>query len=81
MVNFGFFRESVTDMKCGSDLILAKYIEGQPTQYRCPNGFIMNQFRGAPFVPWPDYTEGTSAELGVAIGQFKSSFVDLEAKE
>lgn len=81
MLNFGFFRESVTDMKCGSDLILAKFIEGQPAKYRCPKGFIMNQFSGAPFVPWPDYIEGESAELGAVISQYKNSFVDLEEKE
>jgi hypothetical protein len=32
-------------------------------------------------VPWPDYIEGESAELGAVISQYKNSFVDIEEKE
>ncbi|WP_411961242.1 hypothetical protein ACK3BE_32430 (plasmid) [Pseudomonas mandelii] len=69
MVNFEVFRSEVHDMKCESDIIIANYVEGEPAKYRCPTGFLFNQFGGAPFAPWPDYTEGSSADLGQALGE------------
>ncbi|ECZ2944977.1 hypothetical protein F7T25_15970 [Salmonella enterica] len=69
MVSFGFFRDQVKDMRCDSDVILARWDmrEGTPVVYRCPKAYVLNGYSGAPFVPWPDYTEGVSVDLGKAL--------------
>ena len=69
MVSFGFFRDQVKDMHCDSDVILARWDmrEGTPVIYRCPKAYMLNGYSSAPFVPWPDYTEGVSVDLGKAL--------------
>ncbi|HGY1948833.1 TPA: hypothetical protein ACNVO8_004308 [Escherichia coli] len=69
MVSFGFFRDQVKDMRCDSDVILARWDmhEGTPVVYRCPKAYVLNGYSSSPFVPWPDYTEGASVDLGKAL--------------
>ncbi|WP_394817255.1 MULTISPECIES: hypothetical protein, partial [Citrobacter freundii complex] len=69
MVAFGFFRDQVKDMHCDADVILARWDEkaNSPVVYRCPKAYLLNRFASAPFVPWPDYTEGESEDLGRAL--------------
>ncbi|MBA4953740.1 hypothetical protein H2O03_32915 [Pseudomonas aeruginosa] len=69
MVAFGFFRDQVKDMHCDADVILARWDEkaNSPVAYRCPKVYLLNRFASAPFVPWPDYTEGESEDLGRAL--------------
>lgn len=78
MVAFEYFRDQVTDMKCDSAVILAKYEPGKPVRYRCPTSVIFNRFGSAPFVPWPDYTEGDSKQLAQAVEQMKREAIQGE---
>ena len=50
-------------------MILARWDEkaNSPVVYRCPKAYLLNRFASAPFVPWPDYTEGESEDLGRAL--------------
>ena len=70
VVNFEFFRDQVTDIKCDSSMILARLETpetGAAITYRCPTISILNRQSSAPFVPWPNYKEGSSMELGTAM--------------
>lgn len=69
MLNFEFFREQVPEIKCGSDVVLARFEKREvpAVAYRCPTLFLLNRFSTTPFVPWPDYQEGVSKDLGKAI--------------
>ncbi len=82
-VDFSFFREQVKDMHCDSDIVLFRGDLGQsgePVQYRCPHAFLLNRFASNPFVPWPDYSEGVSADLGTALNEtFKDAHTPAEA--
>jgi len=73
MVNYGAIKQmaEITDMPdCKSDIVLAHYEYGQPVVYRCPKAYVLNALTSNPFVPWPDYIEGTSVQLGQAMDQF-----------
>lgn len=73
MVNYGAIKQiaEITDMPdCKSDIVLAHYEKGQPVVYRCPKAYVLNPMTSNPFVPWPDYIEGTSVQLGQAMDQF-----------
>lgn len=68
-IGFSLFENDVTDMKCDASILLAK-IDAQskgPIDYRCPTLFVLNPYSTTPFVPWPDYTEGTSKQLSVLL--------------
>lgn len=78
MVAFDYFRDQVTDMKCDSAVILAKYKPGEPVRYRCPTSVILNRFSSVPFVPWPDYNEGESEQLARAIEQVRGEAIQVE---
>jgi len=69
MVSFVFFRDQVKDMRCDSDVILARWDRSADSAvvYRCPKAYLLNRYAAAPFVPWPDYTEGSSADLAAAL--------------
>lgn len=41
-------------------------IEGSEAVYRCPTSIVYGPFSDAPFIPWPAYMEGRSAELKAA---------------
>ncbi|MBF8643121.1 hypothetical protein [Pseudomonas luteola] len=73
MVNYGAIKQmaEITDMPdCKSDIVLAHYEYGKPVVYRCPKAYVLNALTSNPFVPWPDYIEGTSVQLGQAMDQF-----------
>jgi hypothetical protein len=73
MVNYGAIRQmtEITDMPdCKSDIVLAHYEQGQPVVYRCPKAYVLNGMTSSPFIPWPDYIEGSSVQLGQAMDQF-----------
>lgn len=75
MVNFDAFRSEVQDIECDSSILLARFEKretGSAVVYRCPTLMILNRNASAPFVPWPNYTEGSSMELGKAIDAIKA---------
>jgi len=68
-VIFEFFRDEVKDMHCDSGLVLFQWDRSpdSPVRYRCPTGYILNRHSSLPFMPWPDYHEGYSADLAAAL--------------
>jgi len=68
-VTFEFFRDEVNDMHCEASRILIQWDHSpdSPVRYRCPRGYMLNRHASLPFLPWPDYSEGYSADLAVAL--------------
>jgi len=68
-VLFDAFREEVSDMHCEAGRILIQWDHSpdSPVRYRCPRGYMLNRHASLPFLPWPDYSEGYSADLAVAL--------------
>jgi len=68
-VLFDAFREEVNDMHCEAGQILIQWDHSpdSPIRYRCPRGYLLNRHASLPFLPWPDYSEGYSADLAVAL--------------
>jgi len=68
-VTFEFFRDEVKDMHCDSGLVLFQWDRSpdSPVRYRCPRGYMLNRHSSLPFMPWPNYSEGYSADLAAAL--------------
>jgi len=68
-VLFDAFREEVNDMHCEASRILIRWDHSpdSPVRYRCPRGYMLNRHASMSFMPWPDYSEGYSADLAVAL--------------
>jgi len=68
-VLFDAFRSEVNDMHCEASRILIQWDQSPdtPVRYRCPRGYMLNRHASLPFLPWPDYSEGYSADLTVAL--------------
>lgn len=63
----------ISDMtNCNASIVLIRISDSGAMEYRRPTIMIFNSLSSQPFVPWPDYTEGTSQQLGDAIRDFKS---------
>lgn len=82
MVNWSLFREQgrVTDIQCESDILVVKGLDSDSATYRCPHDgtMVMGRFSGAPFVPWPAYTEGTSHQLAVEVRKMQRSAINVQ---
>lgn len=68
--NVGLLREiaDLSDMKdCKSNIALMQYREAGPINYRCPSLLVLGRDTQQPFIPWPDYVEGSSQGLADAI--------------
>lgn len=65
----------INDMpECESPIALVQFrTEPGPIAYRCPRNLLFNRHTSQPFSPWPDYVEGTSSDLAIAIGAASSS--------
>jgi len=74
-VLFEAFRDEVNDMHCEASRILIRWDHSpdSPVQYRCPRGYMLNRHASLPFLPWPDYSEGYSADLAVALHEMLES--------
>ncbi|MFI8432060.1 hypothetical protein [Pseudomonas sp. NPDC078863] len=67
------------DMKtCSSGVALVQFRDTDPLAYRCPTSVLFNQHSQQPFTPWPDYVEGSSEDLAVAVRDIKAA-VEHEA--
>lgn len=63
----------ISDMaNCDASIVLVRNSDSGAMEYRCPTIMIVNRHSSQPFVPWPDYTEGSSQQLGDAIRDIKS---------
>jgi hypothetical protein len=49
------------DVQCSSMVFVR--ITPQTAVYRCPKTFVLGQYTGKPFAPWPSYEEGESVTL------------------
>lgn len=74
-VSLAIMRDQVHDMQCRSDIVLARWnqSEGTPVVYRCPHEITLNSFSSTPFIPWPGYRQGESADLAKAMGEILKS--------
>jgi hypothetical protein len=70
LVNLSRLRllEAVPDIDCDSPLLLISRTTSSLVRYRCPTSLLFGSLTQYPFLPWPDYTEGHSADLGRALG-------------
>ncbi|QRD62685.1 hypothetical protein H8Z72_22570 (plasmid) [Xanthomonas citri pv. citri] len=74
-VALDFFRDKVKDVDCADAILIIEPVVEQGTgvpsavTYRCPRGYVINRLAVHPFMPWPDYDEGTSADLAAALAE------------
>lgn len=61
-----------------SGVALVRFRDTGPLAYRCPTSVLFNQDSQQPFTPWPDYVEGISEDLAVAVRDIKAA-VEHEA--
>lgn len=74
--NVGMIREiaDLSDMKaCTSSIALVQFRDAGPITYRCPSLLMFGRDTQQPFIPWPDYVEGSSQNLADAIGIVKDA--------
>lgn len=69
MANLGYLRESgeVSDVQCPADLVIVKDVRSGRGAYRCPTVFVLGKFTDKPFIPWPGYIDGESAQMAAAV--------------
>lgn len=63
---------------CASGVALVQFRDTGPLAYRCPTSVLFNQDSQQPFTLWPDYVEGRSEDLAVAVRDIKAA-VEHEA--
>ena len=74
MANLGFLREAgeAKDVACTADLVIVKGIKSGVGAYRCPTVLVLGKFSDKPFIPWPGYVEGESAQMAMAISKMQA---------
>ena len=62
--SLAYLRNHVKGRACDSDLIEIRWDGSihEPVLYRCPK-YLLSAHTMVPFLPWPDYTEGSSVDL------------------
>ncbi|EIZ1086013.1 hypothetical protein MPI44_004561 [Klebsiella oxytoca] len=84
VLNFGFVSQmtKINDVECESGMIAVNLaVKKQPTEWRCPQGFVLLGVSSKPFIPWPTYTTGKSLELTDAIHTMMDSAQDATKKK
>ncbi|PSL90758.1 hypothetical protein [Pseudomonas sp. R9.37] len=78
-VSLGFVRDQVHDMRCNADVVLTQWDkdESSPVVYRCPTTIMLNPYSSTPFVPWPSYYQGESADLARVMADFLKDAKDI----
>jgi hypothetical protein len=78
-----FVADQVKDMPpCYRKAILVRWKPGdKQAVYRCPDDdiFVLNGSTLNPYLPWPNYTEGSSADLAVALNKAVRNAKPLKA--
>lgn len=71
VANVGFMQElaQIKDMpNCERGVAFVQYREDDgPLTYRCPTSLMFGALTSQPFAPWPDFEDGESLDLAVAI--------------
>lgn len=65
--------EHVKDVNCAQPVIVVRGVDSDTATFRCPGPLVIGPYSARPFVPWPDYTEGESKQLAVAIKTLPST--------
>ncbi|WP_243211076.1 hypothetical protein JQ760_028445 (plasmid) [Klebsiella pneumoniae] len=84
VLNFGFVSQmtQINDVECESGIMAVNLADkNQPTEWRCPQGFVLLGMSSKPFIPWPTYTTGKSLELTDAIHTMMDSAQDATKKK
>lgn len=55
------------DVQCERDVLLIHYNKGGKSDWRCPKSIMLMGDSAHPFVPWPDYRQGSSRYLTEAL--------------
>jgi hypothetical protein len=78
-VSLGFVRDQVHDMECSADVVLTHWdhAENSPVVYRCPTTIMLNPYSSTPFIPWPSYHQGESADLARVMTEFLKDAKDI----
>lgn len=64
------------DLLCESYAIVR--IDGDDAIYRCPTYMVFGPYSETPFIPWPAYVEGRSAELKAALDALLANAVVMQ---
>lgn len=78
-ISLGFVRDQVKDMQCNADVVLTQWdrAESGPVVYRCPTTIMLNPYSSTPFIPWPSYYQGESADLARVMAEFLKDAKDI----
>ncbi|WP_241382143.1 MULTISPECIES: hypothetical protein, partial [Enterobacteriaceae] len=68
------------DIDCSRPAMIVHYSKGVPTDWRCPTSIMLMAYSSYPFLPWPEYSHGTSQSLTVVIDTFMENAVNLSQK-
>ncbi len=76
--DLGVFQKEygVDDLLCESYAIVR--IDGDDAIYRCPTYMVFGPYSETPFIPWPAYVEGRSAELKAALDALLANAVVMQ---
>ncbi|MBB3221673.1 hypothetical protein [Pseudoduganella umbonata] len=73
----GYLDASIAEeagVPCARGFILVRLEpDRREATYRCPSNIVFGDYLDQPFVPWPSYREGSSAELPLAIRRLQES--------
>ncbi|EIH4298303.1 hypothetical protein CE700_002692 [Escherichia coli] len=68
------------DIDCSRPAMIVHYSKGVPTDWRCPTSIMLMADSSYPFLPWPEYSHGSSQSLTVVIDTLMESAVNLSKK-
>lgn len=66
---------------CTSGVALVRFRDTGPLAYRCPTSVLFKQDSQQPFTSWPDYVEGSSEDLEVAVRDIKAAVVHEASRQ
>ncbi|WP_426577265.1 hypothetical protein ACP179_03275 [Xenorhabdus stockiae] len=81
ILNSGYmFRAAnIKDIPCEKGMMLINLVEkNEPTEWRCPQNFVLMGNTSKPLLPWPSYTTGKSIELTTAIHTIMDNAVNTD---
>ncbi|ENM2127071.1 hypothetical protein AB6W13_004153 [Escherichia coli] len=68
------------DIDCARPAMIVHYSKGVPTDWRCPTSIMLMAYSSYPFLPWPEYSHGTSQSLTAVLDTFMENAVNLSKK-
>ena len=70
----------VADVDCRHNTLIVKGVGKDILSYRCPSNELaaMGKFTRTPIYPWPEYTQGKSIQLAIAINKMLNNAINVE---